>query len=344
MNLATSARSGGLALLASALMAVPAAAQSGAPPVEIENCGRTASYAAPPERAVSIGQGTTEILLSLGLEDRIAATAIWLSPLPEALAGAGRDLPRIAGNSPSFEAVLKARPDFVAAQWINDIAPDRARVGTFAQFADFGVPAYVSPAECAKSDFSAGSGDGARSQAWSIGLLNREITELARIFGVAERGEALVAATAARIDTAAAQAGALQARGVSVLFWFSSPELGGEAYVAGRYGAPAWISGVAGVRNVIDSGEEWPLVGWETISELDPDVIVLGTMDRRSLPGDDVAAKRAFLASDPVASQLRAVREGRLIEMPAHSMNPTLRAVDGVETLADGLKDLGLAQ
>ena len=35
---------------------------------------------------------------------------------------------------------------------------------------------------------------------------------------------------------------------------------------------------------------------------------------------------------------------GHLIDMPAHSMNPTLRAVDGVEVLAAGLKDLGLTQ
>ena len=149
---------------------------------------------------------------------------------------------------------------------------------------------------------------------------------------------------AARIETAKAHVRGLQARDVSVLFWFSSPQTEGEAYVAGRYGAPAWLSDVVGVRNVITSEEEWPLVGWETISGLDPDVIVLGKMDRRRLPADDVAAKRAFLQSDPVASQLSAVRNGRLIEMDAQSMNPTLRAVDGVETLAAGLRAFGQAR
>lgn len=346
MFLSISGRTRGLALLCCALLPVPgtAFAQPTGYPLTIANCNRVTTYERAPERAVSIGQGTTEILLSLGLADRVVGTAIWLSPLPESLVEAGRTLPRIADKSPGFEAVLKTRPDFVAAQWINDIAPDQARVGTYAQFDDFGIRTYVSPAECAKSEFSAGSGDGARAQPWTVDLLNREITELAGIFDVPARGADLVAANAARIATAAADAEALQAKDISVLYWFSSPEIAGEAYVAGRFGAPAWISDVVGVRNVITSDEEWPLVGWETISQLDPDVIVLGTMDRRNFPADDVTAKRAFLESDPVASQLRAVREGHLIDMPAHSMNPTLRAVDGVEVLARGLKAIGLTR
>ncbi len=313
-------------------------------PLEITNCQRTLSFDSAPGRAVSIGQGTTEIMLSLGLAEHIAGTAIWLAPLPEALEEQGQDLPRLADNSPGFEAVLNTRPDFVAAQWINDIAPEQARVGTFAQFNDFGIPTYVSPAECAKSDFSADSGDGARSQAWSMELLNREIAEMAAIFDVQSEGAALIAGNAARIEAASSHAQTLQAEDVSVLYWFSSPQLDGEAYVAGRFGASAWISDVVGVRNVITSDQEWPLIGWETIAGLDPDVIVLGAMDRRNLPADDVAAKRSFLENDPVASRLSAVRNGYLIEMSAHSMNPTLRAVDGVEVLAEGLRELGLTR
>ncbi|WP_333826738.1 ABC transporter substrate-binding protein [Pararhodobacter sp.] len=336
-----------LGMFAAALFAMPVTqvlAQATDYPVEISNCQREIRFERSPERAVLIGQGTTEIMLSLGLAERIVGTGIWLAPLPEALAEAGASLPRLADNSPSFEAVLGTRPDFVAAQWINDIAPEQARVGTFRQFGDFGIPAYVSPAECAKSDFSAGSGDGARSQAWTMDLLNREIEELATIFDAQPAGQALIADNAARIEAATGHAGALQARDVSVLYWFSSPQVDGEAYVAGRFGAPAWISSVVGVRNVITSDEEWPLVGWETIIGLDPDVIVLGSMDRRRLPADDIAAKLAFLENDPVARQLRAVRNGHLIEMSAHSMNPTLRAVDGVETLANGLREHGLTR
>ncbi|SIT09174.1 ABC transporter substrate-binding protein [Paracoccus saliphilus] len=323
---------------------VPASAQATGDPLEIENCGRKLSFASAPERVVSIGQGSTEILLSLGLGNRVVGTAIWLAPLPDQLSEEGDALPRLADNSPSFEAVLGTRPDFVTSQWINDIGPGESRVGSFTQFGDFDIPVYVSPAECAKSEFSVGSGDGARSRAWTADLLHREIREFAAIFNVRPAREVLIAENRARIAKAAADVEALRGNDISVLYWFSSPELDGEAYVAGRFGAPAWISDVIGIRNVITSDQEWPLVGWETIAGLDPTVIVLGSMDRRNLPGDDVAAKREFLLNDPVTSQMTAIRAGNLIEMDAQSMNPTLRAVDGVEILARGLRELGLTE
>ena len=338
MTTTPSLRSAAICLaLVATLAASPALA------IEIDNCGRTLSFDSPPQRVVTIGQGSTEILLSLGLGDRIVGSAVWLAPLPEHLAAQGNALPRLADNSPSFESVLDTRPDLVLVQWINDVGPQSGRVGTFEQFADFGIPVYVSAAECAKSDFAAGSGDGARDLAWSMDLLEQEIADVAGIFAVPDAGDQLIADNRARISQASAELEKLEAAGVSVVYWFSSPELEGEAYVAGQLGAPGWISSALGVRNAVQSNEEWPLVGWETLADLDPSVIVLGTMDRRNLPADDVAEKRRFLQTDPVASQMTAVRNGYLVELDAQSMNPTLRAVDGIEVLADALRTLGLA-
>lgn len=310
--------------------------------VEIENCGRTLSFDTPPSHVVSIGQGTTEILLSLGLEKSIAATAVWLAPLPEGLREAGATLPRLADNSPSFEAVLETRPDLVMVQWVSDIGPGTGRVGTFEQFAEFGIPVYVSPAECVKSDLQTITGDGARSFAWTMDLLEQEISELSQILGVNDAGDELIATNRQRVEEARASVADLDAEDLSILYWFSSPTLEGDAYVAGKLGAPAWISQALGLTDAIDSNEEWPLVGWETIANINPRVIVLGTMDRRQNAGDDVAEKRRFLSTDPVATQMSAVTQGNLIELDAQSMNPTLRAVDGVEIIARDLKALGL--
>jgi iron complex transport system substrate-binding protein len=314
-------------------------------PLEIENCGRTLQIAGPPEKAVTVGQGLTEIMLRLGLKDHIAGTSLWLVPLPEDLKEQGSSLPRLADNSPAFEAVLKVRPQIVLNEWSDDINESGGRVGSFTQFQDFGIATYTSPSECAKITPTAGDGDGARDKAWSVDLLERSIFELAQIFDVQEAGDKLIADNRSRIEAAAANAAELKAKDVSVLYWFSSPaDVEGEAYVAGQLGAPGWISNVVGVRNVIESNEEWPLVGWETIVQLDPTVIVLGTMDRRRQPADDVEVRRHFLMTDPVVSQLTAVREGNLIEMDAQSMNPTLRSVDGVEALAQGLRNRGLTE
>lgn len=331
------------ALLVSAISAGAQSATSR--DVEIVNCGRTLHFSEAPERAVTIGQGFTEIMLRLGLTDRIVGTSLWLGPLPADLAAQGAALPRLADNSPAFEAVLKTRPRIVLNQWSGDVSKEGGRVGSVAQFRDFGIEIYTSASECAKITPTVGGGDGARDAPWTVDLLERDIADLARIFDVPEAGDRLIATNRARIEEAAAHAADLQAKDVSVLYWFSSPaDVEGEAYVAGQLGAPGWISTVVGVRNVIDSNSEWPLVGWETIAALDPTVIVLATMDRRRQPADDVEVRRRFLMTDPVVSQLTAVREGNLIEMDAQSMNPTLRSVDGVETLAEGLRARGLTE
>ena len=62
----------------------------------------------------------------------------------------------------------------------------------------------------------------------------------------------------------------------------------------------------------------------------------------RGNAGDSVAAQIKFLETDPAASKLRAVRERRWIVLPASAMDPSLRNVDAVETVASGLRAFGL--
>ena len=114
--------------------------------------------------------------------------------------------------------------------------------------------------------------------------------------------------------------------------------------MAGQSGAPGAIMRTLGVRNVIESQEEWPTVGWETVARADPDVIVAARMDRRRYPADDIAVKLRFLRDDPVTRLMPAVRENRIVEMDAQAMNPTIRTIEGIEVLADALRKAGLAR
>ncbi|SPU72004.1 Periplasmic binding protein [Brucella suis] len=88
--------------------------------------------------------------------------------------------------------------------------------------------------------------------------------------------------------------------------------------------------------------EEWPTVGWETIAKSDPTMIIAGKMDRRRYPADDIAVKRKFLETDPVASLMPAVKDGHVFDMDAQAMNPTIRTIEGIETLADAIAAAGL--
>src|SRR5689334_24868680 len=44
-------------------------------PVSVDNCGLSATYADAPKRAFTMNQAATEIMLALGLQDRMVGTA-----------------------------------------------------------------------------------------------------------------------------------------------------------------------------------------------------------------------------------------------------------------------------
>lgn len=203
------------------------------------------------------------------------------------------------------------------------------------KFAEVGLPFYISPSDCIDKT-SESSGDGARTSAFSMDQIYRKIAELSAIFDIEDKGAALVAELKGREAAAVASVASIRDKhlDVPVVYWFSSPEVSGEAYLAGKNGAPAYVMNTLGVRNIVTTEEEWPLIGWETINAADPKVIVMATMERRRWGADDPAVKTAFLKTDPVVSQLDAVKGEHFIYVDAQSMNPTLRTIDGIEALA----------
>ncbi|AWB92308.1 ABC transporter substrate-binding protein [Aeromicrobium chenweiae] len=302
-------------------------------PVTVKNCGRDVTIDAPPERAVSLNQGSTEILLSLGLADRMVGTATWTDPVLDSLATANASVPRLADQAPSYERLLDADPDFVTASFASTFGD--GGVTTPEALSKLGVGAYLSPAECLKDN--EGDGDGQRGSALQIDAIFQEITELSQIFGVPARGAELVADLERRM--AAAEAGAKGA-GVSVMYWFANAE---SPYIAGCCGGPGIISRALDVENAFDdTTEEWPQVNWETVADRNPDVLVLGDLTRKSQTAETGAAKIAHLKKNPVTSRMDAVLNDRFVLLTGAELNPSIRTVYAMENLASQLADLGL--
>lgn len=311
-------------------------------PLTINNCGQQVTFKKAPARILSIGQGMTEILLSLGLADKIVGTAVWVGPVLPQYAEANGKIPRLADNDPSFEAVVGKEPDLVAAEFEWHVGP-QGSVGKREQFSALGINTYIAPTDCV-AKVNADGGDGVRKELFTMDLIYQEIDELAQIFDVGDRGNALVADLKKRQAEAVASIAGAQAKNLPIVFWFSSKEVNGDAFIAGKNSAPAYILKTLGARNVVTTEEEWPLVGWETIAQANPAVVVIATMDRRRYAADDPKVKLDFLEKDPVTSQLDAVKNKHFVMMDAQSMNPTIRTIDGIETLAKGIKSFGLAQ
>lgn len=311
-------------------------------PLTITNCGQSVTFEKAPAKVVSIGQGMTEILFSLGLADKIAGTAVWVGPVLKDYESVNAQIPRLADNDPSFESVVGKEPDLVAAEFEWHVGT-QGSVGKREQFGSLGINTYVSPADCV-AKINADGGDGVRKELFTMGLIYQQISELSAIFDIEERGEKLIADLKAREAAAVASIGNASSANLPVVFWFSSKEVKGDAYIAGKNSAPAYILKTLGAKNVVSTEEEWPLVGWETIAESNPAVIVIATMDRRRYAADDPAVKVDFLEKDPVTSHMDAVKNKHFVMMDAQSMNPTIRTIDGIEILAKGIQSLGISK
>ncbi|MGW5387048.1 ABC transporter substrate-binding protein [Nocardia sp. NPDC003963] len=302
--------------------------------MKLGNCGTEITVPAPPQRAVALNQGSAEILLSLGLADRMVGTATWTDPVRANLAADNARVPRLADNKPSFEVVLDKEPDFVSASFGGTLGP--GGVAEREQFTELGVPTYLSPTDCdGKTDISVNA-DGARTEPLTMDSVYREIRELAAIFDVRDRGEQLVTELRDRHDAAA---GRIAADGVSLAFWFADTS---TPYVAGCCGSSGIITGAVGAKNVFDdTTDEWPQVSWETVLDRDPAALVLADLSRRSLAGDALDSKISFLESNPVTAELSAVRDRRYIVVNGADLNPSIRTVDGIEKVADALERWG---
>ncbi|SMO56328.1 ABC transporter substrate-binding protein [Paracoccus laeviglucosivorans] len=321
--------------LAALFLALPLPLHAADYPLKLQNCGVDLTFDKAPDSAVTVGQATTEMLYALGLADKVRGTSVWFSDVLPEYAEANAAIERLADNDPSFESVVAKRPGLVTVQYEWHVGP-QGIVATREQFADLGIPTYVLPSDCVGKDNTSGS-DGTRTAMYAMDSIYQGVTELGQIFDVDDRARALVTDLKSREAKAVEKAQALGLKDASAVFWFSSAEMDIDPYVAGRKGPPGYMMQALGLRNVIESDEEWPVVSWETVARANPSVIVIAKMDRRRFEADDYQKKLEFLKSDPVTSQMDAVRNGRIVIMDAHAMDPSIRNVAALEVLADAL-------
>lgn len=327
------------ATLALASLALsPAQAEPTSYPLTITNCGVEVTIEKAPQRAVALGQNSAEILLLLGLEDRLVASAFWPTKVLPELAEANEKVKLLTVELPTLESILAQEPDFIAAQLPLLLGPD-SKVSKREDFDTLGIPSYLAPGIC-NTRKDTGDFYGSRQQLWNMDLLYQEIEELAQIFDVADRGEQLIAEFKKREADLRARFG--NNPDLTFLFWFSSPSVADNAYLGGKNGASGFIADVLGGRNAITTETEWPTVGWEGIIAANPTVIVAASLDRDRWDLDKVENKIAFLKNDPTVSQMEAVKNGYIVTMNGAAMNPTIRTIYGAEEIAVQLEALGL--
>ena len=300
----------------------PSAAGSSpaAAPVRVDNCGVDVTVGAPPQRVVTIKSSTTEMLLALGVGDRIVGTAYPDGPVPEEWAADAPELPVLAERVPSQEVVLEQEPDLVYAGWESNFSADGA--GERDSLEALGVHTYVSPSAC--------KGEGYRPNPLTLDDVFAEIREVAGIFRVEEAADELIAQQQSRLEAVEPLATETTA------LWFSSGT--DTPFVGAGIGAPQLVMDTLGLTNIASGIEDsWAPFNWEAVVDADPDVIVLVDADWNS-----VEQKIGVLESNPATANLTAVREGRYLTIDFAATEAGVRTVPAVVELADQLAALGL--
>lgn len=291
-------------------------------PVTVDNCGTELTFAQKPARTVTNDVGITELMLSLGLADRMAG---YVMPDDKgridrvAWKDGYRQTAWLSRKQITKEIVLDAGADLVLAGW--HYGYDEGSGFTPAALQALGVGSYVLTESCR-------SGRGTERGVMSpLDALYTDLANLGEIFDVKDRSDKLIA------DFKAQVAAVPQPERRPSVFLYDSGQ--DKPYTAGRFAAADEIITRAGGRNVMgDIADSWVTSGWESVVQRDPEVIVVNDY------GDTTAdAKRAFLKSFPPLAGVSAIRNDRIFVLDYADLVESPRNPAAITALAAYLRD-----
>ena len=286
-------------------------------PVTLQNCGRTIKVKAAPKRVVSLWQSPTEMLLALGLRDRIVAVQKNYAPYPASVATAAAGLKTVGSGMgfPSKEVLLSERPDFVTGQELVGFAFDTAQgYASVKQIEQTGATVYGANLCNAK--------DAQSTKTWSVDTAAKTLRDFGRIFDVRARAAKLVAKLDAEKQKVV---DAVQGKPVVKTAYFNGGTGPVIVLAGGIYDS---LISTAGGKNVFPSTAIY--VSKEAFAASEADVILVGTF-----PGQNFAAAKAFLEKN--FSNVPAVKNGRMYQVPTEQTDSSISVMVGLTKIANAI-------
>lgn len=289
-------------------------------PVVIENMGATTTYEKAPESAVALSYSIAEIMVALGLEDKIVAIAPSMYILDHVSAEYRETVgtfPLLDGEYgvPSLETVLNTNAEFVYGDAYSFYP---SNVGTREDFEKAGVKIYATEGTCVSNP--------------TFENIYNDIINIGKIFRVNDRAEELVAQLRQRESAVVAKVSGLAP--VSV-FYYDSDTGGGVAMsTIGNTGLQLYMLELAGCKNIFDDTDgEYIMVSWEDVIDRDPEYILVCDYYGSGYAEEKIAEMK----SNPDTADMDAVKNDRFIILPGLAMFPSLECLDVVEQIADAV-------
>ncbi|MDG2294857.1 MAG: ABC transporter substrate-binding protein [Paracoccaceae bacterium] len=283
----------------------------------VQSCNRTVTFDAPPERAISNDVNLTEMMLVLGLADRMVGyTGIsgWKT-LDEEMRAGVEELPELSEKYPSKEVLVGADADFFFAGWNygmkvgGEVTPETLE--------PFGIQVYELTESCTHI---------MQKDKASIEDMYSDLLNLGRIFGVEDKANTLVQGYRAEL---AEFTNNLETGAPLRVFVYDSGE--DAPFTAGLYAMPTALIEAAGGVNVMDNfNKSWGSVTWEEVVERNPEVIVIVNYGNVT-----AEQKREFMMSNPAFADLDAVKNDRFVTLEYVEATPGPRNIRAIKTLAN---------
>lgn len=288
---------------------------------QVQSCNRTVTFDTPPTKAISNDVNLTEMMLVLGLADRMVGyTGIsgWNKLDPEMREGV-KELPELSEKYPSKEVLVGADADFFFAGWNygmkvgGEVTPETLE--------PFGIKVYELTESCThimKKDKA------------SIEDMYNDLLNLGRIFGEEERAANIVQEY--RTELLEETKGLDVSSPVRVFVYDSGED---TPFTAGLYAMPTALIEAAGGTNIMnDFQKSWGTVTWEAVIDRNPEVIVIVNYGSVT-----AAQKRDFMMSNPAFASIDAVKNDRFVTLEYVEATPGPRNINAVKTLINAFKE-----
>ena len=269
---------------------------------ETDALGRKVSVREYPRRIISMAPSNTEVLLSLGLRDKLVGVTSFYGR-PEKVEG----IARIGGYiNPSVAEIISLHPDLVFGAKGN--SRDVVR-----QLHRHGIKVFTLDTK-------------------TVSGLLADIGKVGALTGARESARRLIERIEREIDAIRQKVGTLSDGEKPMVFWIGQEE---PLRTAGAGSLVDELIELAGGANVAgDEKRLWPSYSMEKLVLRDPEVIILSEDKYKSSPGR-VAQTAARFRRTAVWGNISAVKEGRVHFIAADLLGqPSPACVDGLKLLA----------
>ena len=283
----------------------------------VESCNRIVTFDEPPKKAISNDVNLTEMMLVLGLAERMVGyTGIsgWKT-LDEEMRAGVKELPELSQKYPSKEVLVGADADFFFAGWNygmkvgGEVTPETLE--------PFGIKVYELTESCIHIMN--------KSKANMEDMYN-DLLNLGRIFSVEDKANELINNYRMEIQELTKN---INTDDPLRVFVYDSGE--DTPFTAGFYAMPTALIEASGGKNIMnDFKKSWGTVTWEEVIDRNPEVIVIVNYGNVT-----AEQKKEFMMSNPAFAGIDAVKNNRFVTLEYVEATPGPRNIKAIKKLSE---------